>query len=684
MVLNRKRQVIFKIIAILIPFIVLISVEIILRGIGYGYNTTLFIEDPSQKGTFITNTQISKLFFSNQKNARVGISQSFKKIKPPHTFRIFVLGESSAYGFPFTPRASFARMLEDRLATTFQDQNIEVINLSVTALNSFAFLTFGDEIVKMNPDAILIYGGHNEYYGAMGAGSSQRVGSNRNIVKLIIGRKKFRIIQLCFDFSESIKTFFSKFKQKANKSFMFRMAREQEIVYDSDIYLQGIAQFRNNMDELLSQFGKREIPVFMSTLVSNIKDQKPFISTLKNKSDSAQFLRIFRQGEKAFAGKDYSTFSSCFEAGNKIDSTYAMNHFLMGKLCFEKGDYAKAERYFANSKELDALRFRAPDAINKEICQFSKKYKNVYLVDALAGFKAVSQAGILGDNMFMDHLHPNIYGNFLLSDAFYNVMLHSKVLGSKADTVSFSDAWKDLPVTEVDSIYGAYTNVALKEQWPFYEQGNFTPDTTNYPERLTVMMFKNEIGMGMAMDSLYRYYTTQNNVEKAVKVVKSLALEYPHDTRFSLQTASLYGLLSKFEQSTLYYKRAFNEFPNVEVARKIVFNLLQLDKPKETGYYLKYLEEKQPGDPMTNLLLKKTEDVVRLKAQLLADPANSNAIFGLAEYYLFLRNSTEAKKYLDKAIANYPDNQQTIKLKASFNQLNSGKPETNNLKSLKR
>jgi tetratricopeptide (TPR) repeat protein len=139
-----------------------------------------------------------------------------------------------------------------------------------------------------------------------------------------------------------------------------------------------------------------------------------------------------------------------------------------------------------------------------------------------------------------------------------------------------------------------------------------------------------------------------------------------------MQTASLYGLLSKFKQSTLYYKRAFNEFPNVEVARKIVFNLLQLDKPEEAWYYLKYLDEKQPDDQMTSILLKKTEEVIRLKAQLLADPANSNAIFGLADYYLFLRNSTEAKKYLEMAIAKYPDNQMTVKLQSDLTKLISG------------
>lgn len=54
-------------------------------------------------------------------------------------------------------------------------------------------------------------------------------------------------------------------------------------------------------------------------------------------------------------------------------------------------------------------------------------------------------------------------------------------------------------------------------------------------------MFRNEINRDMAMDSLYRYCSQHNNVGKALKVVKSMAFEYPDDTRYSMQVAGLYG-----------------------------------------------------------------------------------------------------------------------------------------------
>ncbi len=173
---DRNRQLAFKIIAISIPFLFLVILEMLLRSFHYGYDPALFLEDAKRPGFVHNNTGISRQFFVDNHVAPGSYSQIFKKIKPSGTYRIFVLGESSALGFPYTHRGSFPRMLEYWLSMTYPEKNIEMINLSITAINSYALLSFTDEIIEMDPDAILIYTGHNEYYGAMGVGSTQRIG----------------------------------------------------------------------------------------------------------------------------------------------------------------------------------------------------------------------------------------------------------------------------------------------------------------------------------------------------------------------------------------------------------------------------------------------------------------------------------------------------------------------------
>jgi len=47
-------------------------------------------------------------------------------------------------------------------------------------------------ILEQRPDLILIYAGHNEYYGALGVGSMENLGTSRTIVNFVISLEKFK------------------------------------------------------------------------------------------------------------------------------------------------------------------------------------------------------------------------------------------------------------------------------------------------------------------------------------------------------------------------------------------------------------------------------------------------------------------------------------------------------------
>ena len=56
-------------------------------------------------------------------------------VKPPHTFRIFVLGESAAMGDP-DPSYGFNRYLEVMLRESYPGTNFEIVNTGSVAINS--------------------------------------------------------------------------------------------------------------------------------------------------------------------------------------------------------------------------------------------------------------------------------------------------------------------------------------------------------------------------------------------------------------------------------------------------------------------------------------------------------------------------------------------------------------------
>src|SRR3984957_12842297 len=186
----------FRIIAILLPFLPLGFLEFSLRLFHYGYDSSLFIEVPGNKDYLIFNPDASRRYFTDQGNATSGNREPFRKQKEPGSLRIFVLGESTTIGYPYFHNGSFHRWLQYRLMRSFPDKKLEIVNLSLTAVNSYTVLGFARSVVHYEPDAVLIYTGHNEYYGALGVGSTNRLGRSPWLVNTLLWFRQLRFVQL--------------------------------------------------------------------------------------------------------------------------------------------------------------------------------------------------------------------------------------------------------------------------------------------------------------------------------------------------------------------------------------------------------------------------------------------------------------------------------------------------------
>ena len=70
----------------------------------------------------------------------------------------------------------------------------------MAAINSYTLLDLLDEVIAQSPDAILIYTGHNEYYGAMGVGSEESTGISRWLTLLYLDLRSYRTFLLVRNF----------------------------------------------------------------------------------------------------------------------------------------------------------------------------------------------------------------------------------------------------------------------------------------------------------------------------------------------------------------------------------------------------------------------------------------------------------------------------------------------------
>jgi lysophospholipase L1-like esterase len=125
---------------------------------------------------------MSYKYFGHHKNPVFDQTIGMRETKPANGFRVFVFGGSSAQGFPNASRASFPSLLERMLKLTYPDKIIEVVKLGTSAINSHTLLDILPDVLSYSPDLILMYAGHNEYYGELGPAST-RLGNPR-FVKL--------------------------------------------------------------------------------------------------------------------------------------------------------------------------------------------------------------------------------------------------------------------------------------------------------------------------------------------------------------------------------------------------------------------------------------------------------------------------------------------------------------------
>jgi len=637
-----KRRSLFKIIAVALPLVLLLVLEGVLRLFHSGYDPSLFIEYPGNSDYWVMNPDASRLYFMDQLNATTGNQEPFRKVKEAGTMRIFVLGESTTVGYPYFHNGSFHRWLQWRLMHDHPDRKIEMVNVSLTAVNSYTVAGFAQEVVRYEPDAVLIYAGHNEYYGALGVGSTERLGSSPGMVRFLLWTRRSRVVQLMGKVMGWIGRQAGAGSSKGGKTRMEVMAGDQQIVYGSREFYKGIDQFRENMDRTLGIFQRAGVPVYLSNLVCNEKDLRPLASWPAAQRLAPVAQQQLVRGQQALGAGDSVAAWNALLSADSVDSGYALCRYDLGRLAYDKGEFGLAARYLASAKELDALRFRAPDSINGVISALVKKYKNVHLVDAKKVFGEKSQHGLVGDPLILDHVHPNLRGYALLAGAFYTAM------GGRGEMV-----YEDMPVTVVDSLNGVYRIAHLRRSWPFADSAHgiaavpsrselhvVTPE-----EQLAYSVAFEHLGWEDAMERLYEDYSRRGDWKKAGTVMEGLVLEHPWEGEYLERTAMLCGKAGEYDKAIFYFGQAFRQQPSFEKARYLFVLCLQQDRPREAMPYLDYAIANNAQGMDLRPVKDGVMEVMRLQGELVKEPNNPGLLDSIARVYQLMGNKEGAMKY---------------------------------------
>jgi hypothetical protein len=89
--------------------------------------------------------------------------QEFRAVKREGDFRLFVLGGSTAAGFPWGADVAFTQALGRALQESWPDRRVEAVNAAAMSYGSHRLRILANELLQYQPDALVIYGGHNEF-----------------------------------------------------------------------------------------------------------------------------------------------------------------------------------------------------------------------------------------------------------------------------------------------------------------------------------------------------------------------------------------------------------------------------------------------------------------------------------------------------------------------------------------
>lgn len=653
--LNRRQRILLLLIAAAGTGALLAAGELGLRAAGYGSGFPLFVTYGQDSSYVMPNPRVGGRYFPDPRDAPTIHFDLFPAEKKPGDFLVFVQGGSSAAGFPYHHGGAFSRMLEARLQESLPGRSVEVVNVAMGATNSYTILDLADEIAARSPDAVLIYAGHNEYYGAYGVGSTVSVGGAPSLVRAYLEARRFRLVQLLGSAVRGVRGLFASGEAGPPRTMMERLARQQTIAYGSGQWRSGVEQFRSNLGRVLATYEEAGVPVLIGTLASNERDQPPFLGTATAGADSAAWSGAMSRAGDATSRGDTAAALEALEAAIRADSAAANAFYARAHLQDALGRMDRARVSYRRAKDRDRVPFRAPSAMTRVIRRAADRH-GATVVPVLERLEQGSPGGIVGDSLMLEHLHPTVHGQFLTADAFYRALREQGLPAEWGRTVPLEEARGRVPVTAVDSLYGRMVIDRLTSGWPFVEDGDpsrslaDTLPPTNRVEELAVRRAREGMAWSGATRRLRDHYTEQGLFRRAIHVDLILGQVIPMTGEFHRHAARMAMRLGDEGEALELFRTALRREETADAAR-MIGGLLAAGGARDSAMrYFERAAELAPDDRRAAAALKAFRALPGVRRRAEENPGDAEALTQLGAVYLLTGQYREARSAVRRAL----------------------------------
>ncbi|MCC7263787.1 MAG: hypothetical protein IT369_14830 [Candidatus Latescibacteria bacterium] len=367
----------------------------------------------------------------------------------PRPYRLVFVGDSTVQGYPHPRRLAAAAFLEAMLQDIWPEQQVEVFNLGITSIASFAVAKVLEDAMALEPDLVVVYTGHNEFYGIYGVGD--QVGPRFN--RLHYGLMQWSMVQLLkggFDLLRG--------QQVSSVDLLKIMAERGEVPLDDPRRPAALNHLRENLCEMGATCEGHRVPLIFCTLVANETGFAPAGAAVPplGVEEQNQWSAWVEQADRLLGSQQAGAAAAALGLLDQAEQRWADHawlQYLRGKALVRLGKSQEAAAAFHRARDLDTMPWRAPSRHNEVIREVAAEVgSGVAEVEKI--FLQASPAEGIGWELMADHVHPSVRGQALLARAVLSAMagvprVPPMSLERVRSDIDYQERLGDLPVERV-------------------------------------------------------------------------------------------------------------------------------------------------------------------------------------------------------------------------------------------
>ena len=466
-----RRRCWFRLAAVLIGVLPFLVLEAALRIFGIaapdrdddllvGYSQIEPLFDLDETDAVYRTRRSRELFFG---------TQEFAAVKPDNGFRIFCLGGSTVRGRPYETDSAFPKWLEMELAACDPSRTYEAVNCGGLSYASYRLRVLLDEVLKYEPDLIVVATGHNEFledrtYASLRGRSSIRVLIDETSRTL----HSLRLARQLLEGSSNGQPGTVESNGGASAGSGSKTDHQGRTLLDEQVLTRlddptGYASYRRDPEwrsGVVQHFGisikamiercrTAGVPLLLVNLGSNLRDTAPFKSEYSRElspEDELKWQQAFEAG--SLIGPARSTTEGArstvggirsveqaeqalghFRVAEAIDAGHALLLYRIARCLDRLNKFDEARSYYLRAKDEDVCPLRMIDELNALQTEIAVETETP-IVDVRAMFESTSPQSIPGHDWFTDHVHPTIYGHQKMASAIADRLREHGVLSN--------------------------------------------------------------------------------------------------------------------------------------------------------------------------------------------------------------------------------------------------------------